>query len=197
LAVDLGVDALGFVFYERSPRYISPADAAAIVQQLPPFVTAVGLFVDARPEFVKRIVDDARLDAVQLHGDESPAECDQVGCRYIKAARMDSAVDLVAFCDCYPNAAGILVDAHDPDAPGGTGKSFDWSLIPKRCAKPLLLAGGLNSDNVARAIQTVHPYAVDVSSGIEKTKGVKDRHKMRSFMNEVRKIESDGGAKNR
>jgi phosphoribosylanthranilate isomerase len=186
LAVELGVDALGFVFYEKSPRYISTADAADIIRRLPPLVSKVGLFVDAKSEDVASVLAAVPIDVVQFHGAESAADCERVGRPYVKAVRMSDTVDLAAEAARFTAAAALLVDAYDADLVGGTGAVFEWSRVPAGLAKPIILAGGLDASNVGRAIATVKPYAVDVSSGIEREKGIKDPAKMQEFMREVK-----------
>jgi len=186
LAVELGVDALGFVFYEKSPRYVAAEDAAAIIRQLPPLICKVGLFVDADPGDIAKLLADVPIDVVQFHGEESAAECDLAGRPYVKAVRMSAGVDLAVEAARFPGAAALLVDAYDTDIVGGTGNAFEWTRVPAMISKPIILAGGLNAANVARAISTVRPYAVDVSTGIERDKGIKDPVKMSEFMKEVK-----------
>ena len=183
-AVEMGVDALGLVFYPPSPRAISIAQAKEIVSGLPPFVSIVALFVDAEPEQVYACIKDLPMVLLQFHGNESAKYCEQFGRPYLKAIRVQVDTDLVRIASEYHSAAGILLDSYQPGVPGGTGKVFDWSLI-KSINKPLILAGGLNVDNVARAIEQVQPYAVDVSGGVEQAKGIKDKQKITAFMQEV------------
>ncbi|MBL4762703.1 MAG: phosphoribosylanthranilate isomerase, partial [Gammaproteobacteria bacterium] len=184
-AVALGVDAIGLVFYPKSPRYVSIPQAQAICQVLPPFVTCVGLFLNASATDIQNVIDQVPLNLLQFHGDESPADCDGFSLSYIKAIPMAGEVDMLAYAAAYPNASGFLVDSHVAGEQGGSGEVFDWNKIPKDLGFPLILAGGLNSDNVADAITQVKPYAVDVSSGVEKDKGIKDPEKMALFMNAV------------
>ena len=186
LAVELGVDALGFVFYEESPRYVSVDEAADIIRQLPPFVSTVGLFVNASFGEVASIVDAAGIDIVQFHGAETAAECERIGRPYVKALRMSDEIDLVVEADRYPTAAALLIDSYDPTVAGGTGAAFEWTRVPATLRQPIILAGGLDAANVARAIASVQPYAVDVSTGIEFDKGIKDPVKMRKFMQRVK-----------
>jgi phosphoribosylanthranilate isomerase len=188
-AVALGVDALGFVFYAASPRAIAPSAAAAIIAQLPPFVATVGLFVDAAPEWVESVVRETGIDLVQYHGTETPEACRAGGRPYVKAIRMAAGVDLTAAAAAYGDARALLLDTPHPLLPGGTGSAFDWSLVPVHRTLPFVLAGGLTAANVAVAARQVRPYAVDVSGGIESSKGVKDPAKMRAFMTEVNRIE--------
>ena len=184
-AAELGVDALGFVFYEPSPRFIVPDKAADIIGRLPPFLTTVGLFVDATPEDVAETVMQTGIDCVQFHGDESPRLCAESPRPYIKAVRMAAGIDVHAVLASYSTARAILLDSFESGRVGGTGKTFDWSRIPTRVSKPIVLAGGLEPGNVARAIKAVQPAAVDVSSGIEARAGIKDHDKMRKFMQEL------------
>jgi phosphoribosylanthranilate isomerase len=186
LAVELGVDALGFVFYEKSPRYISVEDAAEIIRRLPPFVCKVGLFVNACFDDVARILGHAAIDVVQFHGEEPAAVCELAGRPYVKALRVSAELDLTTEAARFASAAALLIDSYDTDLIGGTGNVFDWARVPATLPKPIILAGGLDASNVARAIETVKPYAVDVSSGIERDKGIKDPAKMLQFMNEVK-----------
>ena len=184
-AVEAGADAIGFVFYPPSPRALSPEQAAELVALLPPFVTAVGLFVNPSPAEVASVLARVPLHLLQFHGDETEAECAAHGRPWIKAARMRPGVDLVEFAHLHPGACGILLDAF-VDGYGGGGKTFDWSLIPAQHGRPLILSGGLDPDNVTAAIRRVRPWAVDVSSGVESAKGIKDAHKMAAFIAGVR-----------
>ncbi|MBN1008893.1 phosphoribosylanthranilate isomerase [Amphritea sp. ZJ14W] len=184
-AVESGADALGFVFYAPSPRYVEPAVAEAIIKQLPPFVTTVALFVNASVDQVQTIMAQTGIDLLQFHGDESPEYCAQFDRPYFKALRMSPDIDVVAETKRFSLARGILLDAYRPGVPGGTGEAFDWERIPSDIDKPLILAGGLDQSNVAQAICQVKPYAVDVSGGVEAAKGLKDCEKITSFMNEV------------
>ena len=189
-AAAIGVDAIGLVFYEKSPRSVSVDQAKLIVESLPAFVTTVGLFVNAVPADVERIAQEANLDLLQFHGDESAAECECCHRPYIKAIRMREGLDLVQLSEEYRNAGALLLDAYDKTMFGGTGKSFDWSMIPDQLSKPVILAGGLNPENVVEAINAVHPYAVDVSGGIEMSKGIKDIEKMNAFMRGINSVKS-------
>ncbi|MDX2423686.1 MAG: phosphoribosylanthranilate isomerase [Amphritea sp.] len=184
-AVEAGADALGFVFYPPSPRYVEPAVAEAIIQQLPPFVTTVALFVNEADAQVKMIMDQTGIDLLQFHGDESPAFCQQFDQPYFKAVRMSADIDVTAESKRFASAKAILLDAYRAGVPGGTGEAFDWDRIPSDLELPLILAGGLDQSNVAKAICQVKPYAVDVSGGVEMAKGLKDCSKIISFMNEV------------
>jgi len=184
-AVSAGADALGFVFHPQSPRYISPEAAAKISALLPPFVTTVGLFVNVQRNEIQRTMKTAGLQVVQLHGDESPDECVIPGYPVIKAIRVKDAGSLTDI-DRY-DVAGLLLDAWNDSHYGGTGETFDWQLAKRLTAGlPVVLAGGLTPDNVAAAVTTVHPYAVDVSSGVECSPGSKDHNKIYQFIQHVR-----------
>ncbi|WP_263144246.1 phosphoribosylanthranilate isomerase [Pseudomonas sp. RIT-PI-AD] len=185
-AAAAGADAIGLVFYPASPRAVSLAQARAIIAALPPFVTTVGLFVDASRCALGEILDAVPLDLLQFHGDESPEQCEGHGRPYIKALRVRAGEDIEAYAQAYRGASGILLDAYVAGVPGGTGQAFDWSLVPGRLSKPVILAGGLTPENVATAIRQVRPYAVDVSGGVEVGKGIKDGDKVRAFLREVR-----------
>ena len=184
-AVALGVDALGFVFYEPSSRYVAPEDAATLTRAVPAFLTRVGLFVNENAETIKRIFEIAQLNLIQYHGEESPEFCDSVGLPYIKAFRVQQDMDIRGAMDRYPNASGFLLDAYVRGQPGGTGERFDWGLIPRSYA-PIILAGGLTPDNAKDAIEQVAPWALDVSGGIESKPGRKDPDKMARFMDACR-----------
>lgn len=179
-----GADAIGLVFYPASPRAVTIAQARQIVADLPPFVSVVALFVDADAQQVQDCLTALPIDVLQFHGDESPAFCEQFGKPYLKAIRMREDADLTILAAKYSTASGLLLDSYQPGVPGGTGTTFDWSLI-SQIDKPIILAGGLNAENVAVAIQQVQPYAVDVSGGVESAKGIKDSKKISAFMREV------------
>ncbi|MDE1165713.1 MAG: phosphoribosylanthranilate isomerase [Pseudomonas sp.] len=185
-AVEAGADAIGFVFYAKSPRAVTAEQARAIIAQLPPFITTVGLFVDVSRCELTEILEVVPLDLLQFHGDETPADCDGYHRPWIKALRVRPGDDLEAACQAYHKASGILLDAYVAGIPGGTGEAFDWALIPAHLSKPIILAGGLSADNVAQAIRRVRPYAVDVSGGVEAQKGIKDHGKVEAFMAAVR-----------
>jgi phosphoribosylanthranilate isomerase len=187
-AVEAGADAIGFVFYAKSPRAVTFAQARAIIKALPPFVTTVGLFVNASRCELGEILDAVPLDLLQFHGDEDAAECESWNRPYIKALRVKAGDDITAACDAFASASGILLDAYVEGVPGGTGEAFDWSLIPHGLSKPIILAGGLSPDNVAEAIVRVRPYAVDVSGGVEASKGIKDHAKIQAFIKAVRDV---------
>jgi len=183
-AVEMGADALGLVFYSPSPRAVTIAQAQEIVAGLPPFINIVALFVDAKPEDVFACLTALPIGLLQFHGDESPEYCEQFNHPYMKALRMREGLDLESEVSRYSSASAILVDSYQPGIPGGTGQVFDWSLITK-INMPLVLAGGLDAENVAQAIEQVKPYAVDVSGGVEQAKGIKDKMKISDFMQEV------------
>ncbi|MGE6790758.1 phosphoribosylanthranilate isomerase [Pseudomonas guineae] len=187
-AVEAGADAIGLVFYAKSPRAVTVQQARAIISALPPFVTTVGLFVDASRCELGEILDAVPLDLLQFHGDESPAACDDYHRPYIKALRVKPGDDIAAQVALYKNASGVLLDTYVPGIPGGTGEAFDWSLVPESLSKPVILAGGLTAENVAQAIELVRPYAVDVSGGVETAKGIKDAQKIRAFMQAVKAV---------
>ncbi|WP_322846581.1 phosphoribosylanthranilate isomerase [Pseudomonas sp. B33.4] len=186
-AVEAGADAIGFVFYAKSPRAVSVQQARAIIRALPPFVTTVGLFVNASRCELGEILDAVPLDLLQFHGDEAVEDCEGWHRPYIKALRVKAGDDIAAAVDAYPSASGVLLDTYVEGVPGGTGEAFDWSLIPQSLSKPLILAGGLTAENVADAVARVKPYAVDVSGGVEASKGIKDHAKVRAFIDAVRK----------
>ncbi len=188
-AVDHGADAIGFVFYAPSPRAVSISQAAELVALLPPFVTSVGLFVNATEDEVNSVLEDVPLQLLQFHGDETEADCSRYGRPWIKAARMRAGVDLVEFASLHPCASGILLDAF-VEGYGGGGKTFDWSLIPQGFGRQLVLSGGLDADNVVEAVRRIRPWAVDVSSGVESDKGIKSTAKIAAFIAGVR--DADG-----
>lgn len=185
-AVAAGADALGFVFHSASPRAVTPEQAAAIVAGLPPFVTTVGLFVDASEDRIRQTLAVVPLDCLQFHGDEPESDCIIYGRPWIKALRVQPGQDVKARMAEWPNASGILLDAYHPTQHGGTGLQFDWSLVPPASQRRIILAGGLTPENVAEAIAQTRPYAVDVSGGVEATKGVKDAAKIYAFLAGVR-----------
>ncbi|MFA5529682.1 MAG: phosphoribosylanthranilate isomerase [Thiohalomonadaceae bacterium] len=184
-AAAMGADAIGLVFYAKSPRAVDVAQAKAILAALPAFVTTVGLFVDAPAEEVNAVLDALPLDLLQFHGNESPAYCRAFRRPYLKALAMRPGMDLRVATEDYVDARALLVDAYHPDAPGGTGTRFDWERLPAQLGLPLVLAGGLDPDNIADAIRTVRPWGVDVSSGVEAAKGIKSPEKMAAFMRGV------------
>jgi phosphoribosylanthranilate isomerase len=184
-AVAAGADAVGFVFYPPSPRYLATDAAASLARRVPPFVTRVGLFVNAEPAAVQAVLAKVPIDLLQFHGDEDAVYCEQFGRPYIKAARVKPGVDLLEFARAYPGAQAVLLDAW-VEAYGGVGQSFDWSLIPGELPLPMVLSGGLHAGNVVEAVHKLHPWAVDVSSGVEAAKGIKDTNKIAAFVAAVR-----------
>ncbi len=184
-AAHAGADALGFVFYDLSPRAVTCDQACAIINQLPPFISSVGLFVDAEAFTVRTILEKVPLSLLQFHGDEPESFCSQFGQPYIKAIRMKEGIELERVCQEYHSAQGLLLDAFVPGIPGGTGQQFDWDRIPKSLPKPIVLAGGLEPANIQQAIKTVSPWAVDVSGGVEESKGIKGATMIEAFMQGV------------
>jgi phosphoribosylanthranilate isomerase len=180
-----GADAIGLVFYAESPRNVSADKAAEIVGKLPPLVTVVGLFVDAARDEVEHVLKKVKLDVLQFHGDETPEQCRQYGLPYMKAVRVQEGANLLQYATRFSDAKALLLDAYIEGIAGGTGHTFDWNLIPSDFPLNIMLAGGLNAANVGTAIRQVHPYAVDVSGGVEHEKGIKDADKMAVFMREV------------
>ncbi|MBK1871678.1 phosphoribosylanthranilate isomerase [Marinobacter sp. 1-3A] len=187
-AVAKGADAIGFVFYEPSPRSVTIEQAEALAHHIPAFVSVVGLFVNPERDYVNEVLRRIPLDLLQFHGDETAGFCEQFDRRWIKAIRVQRAGQIEQAFDDYKFASGLLVDAWDPDRYGGTGHSFNWDLIPSERALPLILAGGLSSDNVSGAVKKVRPWAVDVSGGVEKSKGIKDVEKITKFIREVHRV---------
>ena len=184
-AAQLGVDAIGLVFYPPSPRNVDIDQAVKIVNALPAFVSVVALFVDERESRIREILERVSIDCLQFHGDEPAEACRLYGKRYMKAVRMQDGIDNSGLARQYHDAAGFLLDAYHPGAKGGTGSRFDWNRIPEHYTLPIMLAGGLDENNARQAVQTVRPYALDVSSGVEVEKGVKDALKMAAFIREV------------
>lgn len=185
-AAAAGADAIGLVFYAKSPRAVDIEQARAIIAALPPFVTTVGLFVDMARDELGQLLARVPLDLLQFHGDESAAQCEGFNRPYIKALRVRAGDDVAARVGEYPGASGILLDTYVEGIPGGTGAAFDWSLVPEDLAKPVILAGGLHPGNVAEAVERVRPYAVDVSGGVEAGKGIKDALKVAAFIRAAR-----------
>ena len=181
-ASNLGVDALGFVFYKDSPRYIDPIDAGKIISCLHPFVLRVGLFVNNDAAFVRDSIIKSKINFLQFHGDESEEYCNQFNLPYIKAISMKEDINLLECCNNYKSASALLLDTFSKKLKGGTGTVFDWKKIPKNLGLRLIIAGGLNSENIISLIKTVKPFCVDVSGGVESSKGVKDEKKMKDFM---------------
>lgn len=188
-AAGAGADALGLVFYASSPRHVSLEQAAAIAAVVPPFVSIVGLFVDPDHDYVREVLRRVPLDLLQFHGGESATFCQQFDKRYIKALAVGATQPLRARVMAYPDAAAVLLDAFKPGVPGGTGESFDWGLVPDDLPLPFILAGGLDASRVEPAIRQLSPWALDVSSGVESAKGVKDAGKIIAFIKEVRRVD--------
>ena len=184
-AVEHGADAIGLVFYPKSPRNLSIEHARAIARELPPFVSIVGLFVNEERANVRRTVEALPLQLLQFHGEESEADCADFGLPYIKAARVRPGLDLLEYAGLFPSAQGLLLDAF-VEGYGGSGQIFDWSLIPRRLPLPLILSGGLSASNVASAVRAIRPWAVDCSSGVERGPGLKDAQRIADFIAEVR-----------
>ena len=181
-----GADAIGLVFYDPSPRNVSIEVAREIVAALPPLVNRIGLFVNASPSQIDEVLCEVPLDTLQFHGDETPLDCEQYHMPFIKAVRVTDQTNLTQVATDFSQASSLLLDAYNPSAFGGTGESFDWSLAKVEIDLPIILAGGLTPENVTDAIAQVSPYAVDVSSGVESAKGVKDIDKIRDFISKVR-----------
>jgi len=188
-AVSAGADAVGFVFFDKSPRHVTIERAAELARRLPPFVTPVGLFVNASPALIERAAQAVPQLVLQFHGDETPGECHAAQGPYLRAARMAPGFDLLDFATQYPDAQAILLDAH-VEGYGGGGKVFDWSLIPRNVPRPVVLSGGLHAGNVIEGILRVRPWAVDVSSGVEAAKGIKDAAAIRRFCEAVREADA-------
>ena len=190
-AARLGVDAIGLVFYEKSPRNVTIEQARVICEALPGFVTVVSLFMDADTEQVNRVLAACSIDLIQFHGKETADFCQSFGKPYIKALGMANAEDLGKSFERYSAAKAVLLDSHATGAAGGTGEVFDWDSIPQQYRHDIILAGGLKPDNVAEAIQKVRPYAVDLSSGVESEPGIKDAALMAQLMNEVKRVDCE------
>ena len=190
-AAGLGVDAIGLVFYPPSPRNVSIEQAKAIVSALPAFVTVVALFVDEQESQIRDVLSKVSIDCIQFHGDEAALACRVYNKPYIKAIRMEQGLDVQAITRQYYDASALLLDAYHPGVKGGSGSQFDWDLIPKNCSLPIILAGGLQVENVKVAAQTIKPYALDVSSGVEIKKGIKDIAKMTAFIQQINEITGD------
>lgn len=183
-----GADAIGFVFYEKSPRNVNVEQAGLILQEIPAFLTSVALFVNAQPAFVKEVIEQTQMDLLQFHGDETPEYCEQFNRPYIKAIRMQADTDLVSLALHFKSARALLLDTYVKGIPGGTGEAFNWDWLadlPADFSKPIILAGGLTPDNVRSAIQQVKPFAVDVSGGVEASPGLKSNDKIQHFINET------------
>ena len=190
--VQSGADALGLVFYPKSPRFVDTALARVIAESVSPFVTVVGLFVNAGPETIHQVIESVPLGLLQFHGDEDNATCKSFGLPFIKSIAMRDGIDVLSDMERYPDAAGFLLDAWQPQSHGGGGATFDWQFIPESSPAPLILAGGLTPENVSLAINTSRPYAVDVSSGVESGKGIKSAAKIAAFMRGVEDSDTGG-----
>lgn len=188
-AAEAGADAIGLVFYPPSPRHVDIDRAAAIVRRLPPFLTTVGLFVNAGHQAVAEVVREVGVDLLQFHGDEAPDFCGAHGRPWLRALRMRPGIDLRSEAERFGGARGLLLDAYRPGVPGGTGDTFDWARVPAELAPRVIVAGGLDPDNVGTVVRALRPYAVDVSGGVEVDKGIKDPVKIMAFINEVRRAE--------
>lgn len=188
-AVSFGADAIGFVFWQQSARNILPQQARPITKTIPAFVTTVGVYVDPTVEWVHETATIANLGLLQFHGNESPEFCDQFALPYVKALRIKEDMDLLEYANRYQSAKALLLDTYSANLPGGTGEVFDWTLIPANLPLPIILSGGLTPDNVVHAITKVKPWAVDVSSGVEASKGIKDINKISAFMQRVKNCE--------
>lgn len=182
---DLPIDAIGLVFYEKSPRFVDIKLASRIIAVLPPFINRVGLFVNAKPKFIHQIINAVPLDTLQFHGDETPSQCSQYPLPFLRALRIQSGTNLSQLAQNYHQASGLVLDTHCKKKFGGTGTSFDWSLAQANLPLPIILAGGLTPANVTQAITQVKPYGVDVSSGVEMQKGIKDLDKIKQFVSNV------------
>ncbi|WP_428086607.1 phosphoribosylanthranilate isomerase [Candidatus Thioglobus sp.] len=184
-AAMLGIDAIGLVFYDKSPRHVDINQAIDIVQALPPFINRVGLFVNANAGFIDEVLCEVALDTLQFHGDESVQECEQYAMPFIKALRVSKKTNIPQLAQEYQQASGLLLDAYSANSYGGTGEAFDWNLAKVEIDLPIILAGGLNPATAAQAIKQVKPYALDVSSGVESAKGVKDIEKIKQFIRQA------------
>jgi phosphoribosylanthranilate isomerase len=181
-----GVDAIGLVFYDKSPRNVDIQRAREIVAALPPFINRVGLFVNANPSFIDEVLCEVPLDTLQFHGDEEVVDCTQYQMPFIKSLRVTSKTNLDQIAEHFSDASALLLDSYNPNSYGGTGEIFDWSLARVKINLPIILAGGLNSENVSEAISQVNPYAVDASSGVESSPGMKDIDKILAFIQSIR-----------
>ena len=184
----LDIHAIGLVFFNESPRAVSIGQANEIIQELPPFINKVGLFVNANSNFVDQVLNSVNIDTIQFHGDESSSDCSQFQMPFIKAIRMREGTNLLSQAEEFSSASGLLLDSFEEDSYGGTGKSFDWNLIKNNLDLPIILAGGLNKDNIMSAIEKTQPYAIDISSGVEVDKGIKDIGKTKEIIEIVKSI---------
>ena len=181
-ASEIGVDALGFVFFKDSPRYIDPIEAGKIINLLPTFLLRVGLFVNPSENEVLSAISDSRINMIQFHGDEDEEFCNQFNLPYIKAVAFRDDLNLLEYCKLYASSSAILIDTYSKKLRGGTGETFNWDLLPKELPLPIIIAGGLDSINVSLLIKTLNPYGVDVSGGVEREKGIKDYNMMKNFV---------------
>ena len=189
---DYGADAIGLVFYDKSPRNVTIKQAQDICASIPPFITSVGLFLDASEEFVNSVLASVPLDLLQFHGSETPEYCASFNRPYMKAVGMKgmgSEADFAKYADQYPDSKAFLVDSHGKGKAGGTGETFDWNDVPQNYHKPIILAGGLNPENVANALEQVELYGIDLSSGVESQPGKKDKQKIMQLMEEVKRVQ--------
>ena len=184
----LSINAIGLVFYDKSPRAISIPQANKIIDSLPPFISKVGLFVNSKSSYIDQVLNSVNIDTIQFHGDESPSDCSQFQMPFIKAIRMREGTNLLKKAEEFSSAAGLLLDSFEEDSYGGTGKSFDWNLIRDNIDLPIILAGGLNKDNVISAIEKTQPYAIDISSGVELEKGIKDIEMVKDIIKLVKNL---------
>jgi len=197
VAVEAGVDGLGFIFHEKSPRAVTPEEARRIIEELPPFIDTVGVFVDKKRDEVEEIIQYCRLNYAQLHGEESPKYCERLirfaaPCQVLKAFRVGPELNDEVIAPYAPFIRGLLLDTYDRSMAGGTGRTFDWSRIAHlHLQRPLILAGGLHPDNVSEALRQVLPYGVDVNSGVEESPGIKDHGKIIRFVRQVRRFEQE------
>lgn len=187
----MGVDALGFVFYDRSPRHIDIEQASEIINQLPGFVTTVGLFLNPGEGYVKQVLENVDIDLLQFHGTEPAVFCESFNRPYIKALGIAGVDDISGLTAKYSSARSVLLDSHGAGKAGGTGETFNWKAIPLEIRDKIILAGGLNPENVAEAIEQLHPYALDLSSGVEQAPGIKDKELMARLMSEVQRADSE------
>lgn len=185
-----GADAIGLVFFSGSPRCVSIKTAQEIVQQMPAFVSVVGLFVNQNVDEIQRIINSVSLDCLQFHGDETPEFCQQFNRPYIKAVRVQNEHDIQAALNAYKTARALLFDAYHPQQYGGSGEHFDWTMLPEKINRPWILAGGLNPDNVLNAIHSTNASAIDLSSGVEKDKGIKDHNKIKQLMQKIKDFQA-------
>jgi len=184
----LDIHAIGLVFFNESPRAVLIDQANEIIQEIPPFINKVGLFVNANSNFVDQVLNSVNIDTIQFHGDESSSDCSQFQMPFIKAIRMREGINLLSQAEEFSSASGLLLDSFEEDSYGGTGKSFDWNLIKNNLDLPIILAGGLNKDNIMSAIEKTQPYAIDISSGVEVDKGIKDIEKTKEIIEIVKSI---------